>query len=126
MTKEEEEIRRQDDKFGRKLIATLLFALAVETGGGLYYFGGITDRVTHLEKEILVIKDVQATIHKIDRDIGEIKVQLKNVSTTVIGASSTLNKVRSEQDKRSNIVYDSKDHMKLPHFRNGVKYFPED
>ena len=103
---------RADDSFLRKIITGLFIALMIETGGGLYYYGKLVDRVEVLERQAVSFVSLDNTITKIDKTVSLISLKVDNINTSVDKAARIIRKVESEQSRRSSTIFDSSEHIK--------------
>lgn len=100
----EEEVRRKDDSFMRKIAVGVTVAIVMQAGFSIYFAGALSNQVGNNTKALsLVAKKLEAQEH-ISVAISRVETQISGLSTTIERMMLKVETIDREQQRRTNIV----------------------
>lgn len=108
----QENKRRVDDSFFRKVMSSLAIIIVVESLAGIYYYGKLNERVDWLESELTELHSIKEDLADISGAIAILNNNVNSIGNTVKDTAKTLDFVKATQNKSINIIKDSREHIK--------------
>jgi hypothetical protein len=84
-------------RFGREVPLTLLFSLAIQTGGFVWWASGLSRDMAHLQEDIRVLREQWYTQKDAVRDMALVNEKLHNLDARIGQIENALNTTKGRR-----------------------------
>ena len=104
MEQTEDDMRRKDDSFMRKIAVGVTIAITIQAGFSIYYAGSLANQVTNNTKALEMMATKMDTQLQTSSSIARVEVLVESLNSVMERLSGSLEKVQTEQQRRLQIV----------------------